>query len=548
MIDNIKVIVMNEEVTVKKGITLLEISKKYQDRFKYPIVVAKVNGTIKELSEEIEKPVNIDFLDYTDPDANRIYLNGLIFLTIYAGLELWGINTKIKVQHSIDRGIYIETSINLTEEKLEQLDQKMKEIIKNNEPIIKITTPRSEAIAYYEAIGDDSKVGLMKYMTNTFVTLYRLGNYYDYMFTKMPVETKALSEYKLTYLNKHGFVLRYLSIYSNKIEEYRHHEMLFNAFKENIEWGKLMKIETASDLNEIVSKGKSDELIRINETLQNNKLLEIAEEIYNHKKVKVVLIAGPSCSGKTTTCRKLAMYLRSFGLNPKELSLDNYFKERVDTPKHENGEYDFECLEALDLNLFNKQIEALLNNEKIVIPTFNFITGKKEFKDELHLEEKDILIIEGIHALNDKLLKNIPDEEKYKIYLSALAELNIDYHNRVSTTDNRLLRRIVRDNRTRGYTVNDTLSRWRSVRLGEEKYIFTNQDNANIVVDTALIYEIGVIKTYVLPLLYSVDITSPYYDEAKRLIDYLSAFLPIPSESIPEDSILREFIGGSCFE
>jgi uridine kinase len=228
--------------------------------------------------------------------------------------------------------------------------------------------------------------------------------------------------------------------------------------------------------------------------------------------------------------------------------MDNYFKERVETPKHENGEYDYECLEAIDLNLFNKQIEALLNNEKIIIPTYNFITGSKEYKNELHLEENDILIIEGIHGLNNKILRNIPEEEKYKIYLSALAELNIDYHNRVSTSDNRLLRRIVRDNRTRGYTVNDTLSRWRSVRLGEEKYIFPHQDNANVVVDTALIYEIGVIKTYVLPLLYSVDISSPYYDEAKRLIDYLSTFLPIPSESIPVDSILREFIGGSCFE
>ncbi len=547
MIENIKVIVMNEEITVNKGITLLEISKKYQEKFKYPIIVSRVNGTITELNETVERPQNIDFLDYTDANANRIYVNGLILLTIYAGLEVWGIDTKIKVQHSIDRGIYIETSVELNESEVAKLNQKMQEIINNNEPIVKVTIPRNEAIDYFKSLGDPSKVGIMKYITNTYVNLYRISNFYDYMFTKMPVETRVLSSYKLTYLNEHGFVLRYHSIYSNQIEEYRHHEMLFNAFKENIEWGKLMKIETATDLNDIVSEGKSAELIKINETLQNNKLLEIAKKIFENKDLKIVLIAGPSCSGKTTTCRKLAMYLRSFGLNPKEISMDDYFKERDDTPKDNDGNYDFECLEAIDLNLFDKQIEAILNQETIVIPTFNFKIGEKEYKNELHLTDNDILIIEGIHGLNKQILTNIPDHKKYKIYLSSLTELNIDYHNRISTSDNRLLRRIIRDNRTRGYLVEDTLSRWHSVRLGEEKYIFPYQDNANVVVNTALIYEIGVIKTYVLPLLYSVDKDSKYYDEAKRLIDFLNIFLPIPSESIPDDSILREFIGGSCF-
>ena len=284
--------------------------------------------------------------------------------------------------------------------------------------------------------------------------------------------------------------------------------------------------------------------------MQSNRLLNLAKDIVSRKdQVKIILIAGPSSSGKTTSCRKLSMYLRSFGLEPREISMDNYFVDREKTPLDENGEPDFECLEAIDIKKFDSDVKKLLNGEKVRLQIFNFVKGKSEpGEDEVALGKNEVLIIEGIHALNDKILTSIDRKKKFKIYLSPLTILNIDIHNRISTTDNRLLRRIVRDNRTRGYKVEDTLRSWRKVRLGEEKHIFPNQDSADATFNTALIYEIGVLKTYVEPLLYSVSITSPYYEEARRLINVLKTFLPIPSDAVPDDSLLREFIGGSCFK
>ena len=309
-----------------------------------------------------------------------------------------------------------------------------------------------------------------------------------------------------------------------------------------------MHLENVSELNKIVSTGSISDIIRIDETFQNNRLLKIARKIEEKKdKLKIVLIAGPSSSGKTTTTKKLSMYLRSFGMNPHVISMDDYFKERKDTPRDANGEYDFESLATMDLELFNKQMASLLNHEEVLMPTFNFLLGMKEYKKTLKLGDDDLLLIEGIHGLNPEILKNIPDEAKCRIYLSPLTALNLDNQNRISTTDNRLLRRIIRDNRTRGYKVEDTLKSWKKVRDGEEKNIFPYQDDADFTFNTALIYELGVLKTYAEPLLYSVEASSPYYEEAKRLINFLRVFLPIPSEDIPDDSILREFIGKSCF-
>ena len=323
---------------------------------------------------------------------------------------------------------------------------------------------------------------------------------------------------------------------------------MFEVFQECRDWAKLIDVENAVDLNRVVSTGKINDLIRIDETLQSNRLLNLAREINSKRKeIKIVLMAGPSSSGKTTTSRKLRMYLESFGLHPRVLSMDDYFVERNETPKDKDGNPDFECLEAVDLKLFDKQIGELLDGKTIKIPTFNFVLGTKEYKSEMTLGEEDILLIEGIHALDSKVLTNISRSKKYKIYISALTELNIDNHNRVSTTDNRLLRRIIRDNRTRAHSVENTIAAWNSVREGEEKYIFPYQDDADFTFNSALIYEIGVLKTYVEPLLFSVPQNSPYYGEAKRLIEFLHLFLPIPADVIPQDSIIREFIGGSCF-
>ena len=425
----------------------------------------------------------------------------------------------------------------------------MRSIVEANLPITKTTVLKSEALDYFEKNNDLTKKRLLEYTTSTYVKLYKLGNMYNYILSKMPSETACLNEFDLTFLSDNEFVLQFPTVYiSNKIKKYTHHEKLFEVFRKEKEWGKMMKIETCADLNDVVSNGKINDLIRMSETLQNNRLLDHVKSVVKHSdEIKIILIAGPSSSGKTTTCSKIAMYLRSLGLTPKMISMDDFFKERVDTPRKPNGEYDFECLEAVDLNLFNKTMTALLNGEKVIMPTFDFLSGEKKFKKEMILEKTDILLIEGIHALNPKLLTEVDKCHKYKIYLSPLTAVNLDRDNRMSTTDNRLLRRMIRDNRTRGYNVSQTLDLWDDVREGEEKYVFPYQDEADFVFNTSLIYEFCVLKTYVLPLLYSVKSDDPNYDEALRLMKVLNMFLPIPSEAIPDDSILREFIGGSCF-
>ena len=371
---------------------------------------------------------------------------------------------------------------------------------------------------------------------------------YEYLYSMMPVSTDAFTDFDLTYVTETGFVLQFPTPYMEKIEPYHEHKQMFEVFEEYRSWKELMSLDNVADLNKKVSTGKIADIIRIDEVLQSNRLLQLAKQIHSRKdELKIVLLSGPSSSGKTTTCRKLAMYLESFGLHPKTISMDDYFRDNKDSIIRPDGKPDYECLEAIDLNLFDEQISKLLKGEEVLTPTFNFLLGMKEFKNHMKLESNDILMIEGIHGLNPKILTNIPANKKYKVYLSPLIELNIDNLTRISTTDNRLLRRLVRDNRTRGHGVDYTLASWQSVREGEEKYIFPCQDYADYTFNTALSYEIGVLKTYAEPLLYSVPVDSPYYDEAKRLIDMLQFFLPIPSEDIPDDSILREFIGRSCF-
>ena len=549
MIEEIKVTINGKEQTVPRGITLLQLSKEYEKDYRFPIILASVNNVYRELNYVVNDPCGINFYDLNSKIGNRAHIAGLTFLLVVAVKEIFGLDANIKVMHSLDKGIYIETSFPLTETILKSIAKKMLKLVDMDMAITKVSVERISAIHYFESINDLAKARIMKYNTNTFITLYRLSNYYNYFYHQMPPSTSSLKEFKLTFLNDNGFVLQFPTAYSNnQIKPYVHHANMFKVFKECRDWTKLMKIETIADLNDVISKGKIADLIRIDETLQSNRLLGVARKIVDAKKdKKIILLAGPSSSGKTTTTSKLCMYLKSFGLNPKMISMDDYFVDRDKTPVNEKGEKDYECFEAVDNKLLTKQINDLLNGKEVMAPVYNFKEGVKEFVKELKLDKNDILLIEGIHALNPKVLKEIPAKNKFKVYLSALTELNIDYHNRFPTTDNRLLRRIIRDNRTRGYNVVDTLKVWNNVRSGEEKYIFPYQDEADITINTALIYELAVLKTYVEPLLYSVDEDSVYYEEAKRLLNVLRLILPIPSESIPDDSIIREFIGGSCF-
>lgn len=544
----IQVNINNEIINIEAGITLEQLSKNYQQNYKYEIILAKVDGIYKELTETIHKSCKVEFFDLTDRGANQVYLNGLVYLTICAFKKIFG-NNDIKVNHSLDKGLYIETTIKFQQEDLHKLAEEMKLLISQELPINRITVSRLDAIDYFENINDHVKAEIMKYIPSTHLTLYKLDNNYDYFYSQMPINTKLLSHFELTYLNEFGFILRFPTIYmKDGIKEYEHRENVYNLFKESRKWARNLKLENVVDLNKKVSSGNILELIQIDELMKNHELMELAKKIIANNKAKIVLLAGPSSTGKTTTTNKLTLCLKSLGKTPKMLSMDDFFVDRSNTPKDENGELDYERLETVDLDLFEKTIESLLSNKETILPTFNFILGEKEYKNKMIMNENDILLIEGIHALNPKVLEHIPKELKTTIYLSALTELNIDNHTHISTTDNRLLRRIVRDNRTRGNNVEETLKSWPKVRKGEETYIFPYQDEADYTFNTAMIYELGVLKTFVEPLLYSVEPTSPYYNEAIRLINFLRLFLPISSESIPSDSIIREFIGGGCFK
>ena len=546
--EKVKVTYLGKSYMYPKDITLEDISKDFQDNYSETIIMAEVNGRPYELNYKVTDDVTVDFFDLTSPTGNRVYESGLIFVLEKACLNM--LNSEIEVKYSIDKGIYIKTYKKITKEDLDKVSREMKEIVKRNLPIQKNLVNRLEAIEYYKSTKSYDKVNVLKYSVNTNVNLYRLMDIYNYFFSYLPVSTGALKEFKLTYIDQNSFVLRYPNIYYlNKIPVYKHHDKLFNEFKKYDEWSEKLGIQNVSSLNNKVTKGSVDDIVLLSENIQNNSLFKIAETIYNNKKLKLILLAGPSSSGKTTTSKKLELFLKGFGLNPIAISIDNYFVDRDKTPRLPDGSYDFESLNSINVELFNKNLKDLLDGKEVTLPVYNFITGKSELSDEsIKLGEKEILIVEGLHALNEELTYSIDRKNKYKIYLCPLTVLSLDNHNRIRTTDNRLLRRIVRDNRTRGYSASDTLSTWSKVREGEEKYVFPFQDEADVIFNTSLIYELGVLKTYAEPLLYSVEESDPMYKEAVRLLNLLKNILPISNDYIPVDSIVREFIGGGYFK
>ena len=546
--EKVKVTYLGKSYMYPKDITLEDISKDFQENYSETIIMAEVNGRPYELNYKVTDDVTVDFFDLTSPTGNRVYESGLIFVLEKACLNM--LNSEIEVKYSIDKGIYIKTYKKITKEDLDKVSREMKEIVKRNLPIQKNLVNRLEAIEYYKSTKSYDKVNVLKYSVNTNVNLYRLMDIYNYFFSYLPVSTGALKEFKLTYIDQNSFVLRYPNIYYlNKIPVYKHHDKLFNEFKKYDEWSEKLGIENVSSLNNKVTKGSVDDIVLLSENIQNNSLFKIAETIYNNKKLKLILLAGPSSSGKTTTSKKLELFLKGFGLNPIAISIDNYFLDRDKTPRLPDGSYDFESLNSINVELFNKNLKDLLDGKEVTLPVYNFITGKSELSDEsIKLGEKEILIVEGLHALNEELTYSIDKKNKYKIYLCPLTVLSLDNHNRIRTTDNRLLRRIIRDNRTRGYSASDTLSTWSKVREGEEKYVFPFQDEADVIFNTSLIYELGVLKTYAEPLLYSVEENDPMYKEAVRLLNLLKNILPISNDYIPVDSIVREFIGGGYFK
>lgn len=514
------------------------------------VIAVIIDNDITELSTKLKIDTKMKLIKIKDRMGAKIYRSGLKFLYITAVKELFGRNTNVELLHSLDKGIYTRINLELNNTMVDEIKAKMHELVKEDIRITKVVTSRKEAISYFNSVKEYEKSLTYKQMTGEMLTLYSMLDYYNYFYTKMPYSTKILTSFDLTLTTDKGVMLEYPSTFNMKIPEYTHMPQVLNVFDNYAIWAEKLGVKYVSEVNNVVINGKIKEFIELNEIKQNNDLLEIANKIQNNiNDIKIVLIAGPSSSGKTTTCKKLALYLKSKGLNPFTLSTDDFFKDRKDTPKNEKGEYEYDIPEAIDIDLFNEKLDALLKGEETTLPTYNFLTGEKEYKHPpVSLKNRDLLIVEGIHTLNELLTSKIPRENKLKIYISPFTPLGLDRHNHVSTVDLRLIRRIVRDARTRGYNAVDTLKSWRNVRISEEKYIFPYQKEADIVLNTALIYELGILKTFAVPLLYNVNYKSEYYTEAKRIINFLKIFLNIPESALPETALLREFVGGGYFE
>ena len=531
--------------------SLLEISDSFKKYYNYPILVAKVDNDITGLAELVTKKSDIDFYDRSSVIGNTIYARSAQFILIVAVKQVLGEGTEVIIEHSIDKGVYCEIkNCDIDKPVLRKIESKMHEIVAEDLKFTKVSVSRIDAIKYFRKKKRMDKVNVLKYISNTYVNLYRLDDVYDYFYGELAYSTKAIDDFKLTYIKDNGFVLSCPDIYNPECTlDYKHHKMLFDTFLDYTKWGRILKISNAADLNEVVSTGKYGDLIRISEAYYNGQLSEIADRVYDNKKnIKIILIAGPSSSGKTTTSKKIEIYLKSKGLRTHQISIDDYFINRDKTPLDEHGERDLESLRAVDIDLLNRHLIKLFDGEKVLLPEYNFMTGEREYRKKwLQMGEDDIIIIEGLHALNEDLTISIPRRNKFKIYISPLTQLNIDNHNHIHTSDTRKLRRIIRDNKFRNYNAADTLKMWEKISYGEERYIFPFQDDADMIINSALVYELGVLKTYAEPLLFSVSENDPVYPEALRLINFLRNFLPIPSEEVPDDSVLREFIGNSCF-
>ena len=547
-----KVNVFGVTVEYEQGTTYAEVAKDYKEKVDGDIILVTVNSKLCELHKKIENGCKIDFVTTKDSVGNDTYVRGAIFLMLKAFYNVLGREKikKISVEHTLGKAVYCdyEGKEPLSNELLAKVKREMHEIADADLPILKKSIPTSEAIKMFRDLGMHDKEKLFKYRSASSTNYYELDGFKDYFYGYMPASTGILKVFDLM-LYADGFLLLLPDVSDpSTVADYDDRPLLFKTQHEANEWGKVMGLETVGDLNEQICNGNIEDLLLVQEALQEKRIGDIAEQIKSRGGVKFVMIAGPSSSGKTTFSHRLSVQLRTLGLKPHPVALDNYFKNREDTPKDENGNYNFECLEAIDVEGFNKDMLALLNGETVQMPSFNFKVGKREYKgNTLKLEEGDILVLEGIHGLNDALSYSLPKESKFKIYISALTQLNIDEHNRIPTTTARLIRRIVRDARTRGTSAQGTIAMWYSVRRGEEENIFPFQEQADCMFNSALVYELAVLKQYVEPLLFGIKEDDPEYLEANKLLKFLKYFLGISSEGIPHNSIVREFVGGSVF-
>ena len=549
----ISVTILGKTKEYPYGTSYGEIVEEYKDSTRYPIVLVMKDGKLCELHKKLKKDGVLEFITTGDEIGHQTYKRSASLLLLKAIYHVAGHKNikKVTLHYSVDAGYYytIDGNVEITEAFLAQVKTYMLELAEKKIPIRKRSVGTNEAIEIFHEHGMYDKEKLFRFRRVSRVNIYSLDGFEDYFYGFMVNHTGYLKYFEL-YPYDNGLVLQ-LPTQANpsEVPPFCPRPKIFQIQKESERWGETMQADTVGALNEqIVQKGAS-QLLLIAEALQEAKISQIARTIAENKDKKFVMIAGPSSSGKTTFSHRLSIQLAAHGLRPHPIAVDNYFVNREDTPLDENGNYNFECLEAIDVKQFNEDMVRLLKGEEVELPYFNFKTGQREYRgDCLKLGKEDVLVIEGIHCLNDKLSSSLPTESKFKIYISALTQLNIDEHNRIPTTDGRLIRRIVRDARTRGASAKQTIAMWNSVRRGEEENIFPYQESADVMFNSALIYELAVLKLYAEPLLFSIEPGEPEYNEAKRLLKFLDYFLGIPGESIPSNSILREFIGGGCFD
>lgn len=541
-----------------RGTSFLAIAQEYQKDYRDDIVLVVYNNRLRELGKCAEADGTLSFITTADKTGAKVYRRSVTLLMQKAVYNLWGADQiSVRVMHSIAQGYYCELEksaedgrqrTEVTEEMLAALKNEMYRLVVADHEIEKRSINTDDAVALFHELGMTDKEKLFRYRRSSRVNIYVLDHYKDYFYGFMVPSTGYLRYYDVTKYED-GFVLLFPGKDAKVVDEFHPSGKLFAALKRSRNWGRLQKIDTIGALNDAIAQGRMQEVILTQEALFESRIVEVADAIVKADGKKFVMIAGPSSSGKTTFSHRLSTQLSAKGFKPHPFPLDDYYVNRDQCPKDENGEYDLECLEALDVELFNHDMTELLAGKRVELPSFNFKTGKREYKGKtMQLGPDDILVIEGIHGLNDRLSHSLPTESKFKIYISALTQLNIDEHNCLPTTDGRMIRRIVRDARTRGTCAKDTIAMWDSVRRGEERYIFPFQEGADIMFNSALIYELAVLKLYAEPLLFAIDKECPEYIEAKRLLKFLDYFLPMPGEGIAKNSILREFIGGSCFQ
>lgn len=535
-----------------QGTAFEEIARQHQPGFKDMIALVAENRKIRELHKKVERDCSLSFLTIRDDIGHKTYVRTGLMILVKAINDVLGKEKvgRVKIEFAIGQGYYCKVIMEekLTREHVSAIGKRMAELVEKDLPITKKSYPKDQAIELFRSHKLFNKEKLFRYRRSSSVNVYCLDGYYDYYYGYMLPSTGYLKYFDVLHYEDGIMLLLPGSEDPTKLNYFAPMEKLFHTLTTSSRWGEMMGIESVGDLNNSIRDGLLGDMILVQEALQERRIGEIAREIVDRGNVKFVLIAGPSSSGKTTFSHRLAIQLRTYGLIPHPIALDDYFINRVDTPKDADGNYDFECLEAIDIKKFNEDMNLLLAGEAVELPQYNFKLGKREYHGNIKkLGSEDVLVIEGIHGLNPVTTASMPDESKFKIYISALTSLNVDDHNRIPTTDGRLLRRIVRDARTRGNSAKRTIAMWPSVRRGEEKYIFPFQESADEMFNSALIYELAVLKQYVEPLLFGIEEGEPEYYEAKRLLKFLEYFQGIDSQNVPANSICREFIGGSCF-